>query len=255
RRPPGSGASGTHLACSPGSADLRTPRARRRSLATADGGRAHELHGKVEPVAAEQDLAQERLIRVLRQVPAFVAVLRGPDHVFEVANPEYQKLIDHREAIGRPVREVLPEIEHHGFIELLDRVYRTGVPYVGTEQPILMSVPGAPAQKRYLNLVYQPDIAHSGEIVGVIVHGVDVTEQGEARRTAERQAEELQAQATRLEEAQSNLEAAYQRLAAASSDAEDARARLEAVIQQMPSGVVIADATDGRLLLANQQVE
>ena len=55
-----------------------------------------------------------------------MAVLRGPDHVFELANAAYFKLIGGRDIIGKPIAEVLPEVRQQSFIELLDRVLDDG---------------------------------------------------------------------------------------------------------------------------------
>jgi hypothetical protein len=73
----------------------------------------------------------------LMQVAGIVAVLRGPLHVFELANHEYMKLVGpERMIIGKSVREALPEVAGQGFFELLDEVYRTGKPYVGNHVPL-----------------------------------------------------------------------------------------------------------------------
>src|SRR5688572_14453123 len=53
---------------------------------------------------------RERLAVVFRQAPAFLAVLRGPEHVFELANDAYYRLIAHREVVGRRLVDALPEV-------------------------------------------------------------------------------------------------------------------------------------------------
>ena len=60
-----------------------------------------------------------------------IALLRGPDHVYELANPDYLALVSHRPVLGRPVREALPELAGQGIFELLDEVQRTQRPHVG----------------------------------------------------------------------------------------------------------------------------
>ena len=60
-----------------------------------------------------------------------MAILRGPTHVFERVNDHYYQLVGHRELLGKPVREGLPEIAGQGFFELLDQVYATGEAFVG----------------------------------------------------------------------------------------------------------------------------
>src|SRR3954465_7428230 len=87
----------------------------------------------------------ERLRRLFDHAPGFMAVLRGPDHVYELTNASYLKLVGHRDLVGRPVREALPEVEGQGLFELLDDVYRSGEAYTGRAVAIgLQRTPGAP---------------------------------------------------------------------------------------------------------------
>jgi signal transduction histidine kinase len=119
----------------------------------------------------------ERLSDLFEQAPAFFAVMRGQDHVFEMVNRSYQQLIGHRSVLGRTLREAVPEAEEQGFLALLDGVYQTGTPYVGRGTPIhLARSSDHPLELRYLDFVYEPKREPDGSISGVIVLGVDVTE-------------------------------------------------------------------------------
>ncbi len=130
-------------------------------------------------VIAEQALRSERsrLLDLFQQAPAFLAVLRGPEHVFSLYNPPYQELIGQRNAIGKPVAEAVPEARAQGFIEVLDRVYQTGESFTAHTYPIdLQRSPGGPLERRYLDFVYQAIREADNSISGIIVLGVDVTE-------------------------------------------------------------------------------
>ncbi len=117
------------------------------------------------------------------QAPAFIAVLHGPDHVFEYVNRSYLQLVGFRHVLGAPVREALPEVEGQGFFELLDRVRDTGEPFVGTELPIsLQREPGAPPEERYVDFVYQPLRGPDGSTSGILAQGVDATDRVLAHR-------------------------------------------------------------------------
>lgn len=132
-----------------------------------------------------------RLSSVFMQAPAFIATVQGPDHVFEMANPAYHQLVGDRQLVGRSVRQVFPELRDQGFFELLDEVLRTGVPFVGTEMPILLQLtPEGPPEERFIDFVYQPMFGTAGEAVGIFCHGVDVTHQVRARNTVEHLAAE-----------------------------------------------------------------
>lgn len=132
-----------------------------------------------ETVSARQLLQQEteRLADLFNQAPAFFAVLNGPRHVFEFTNPHYQNLIGIRDFVGKTVSEAVPEAEEQGFIALLDHVYQTGEPFIGRGTPIrLARAPARALELRYLDFVYQPRRDSHGDINGIIVLGVDVTE-------------------------------------------------------------------------------
>ena len=179
---------------------------------------------------AERDL----LTGVFELAPSFFAVLRGPDHVFELANPAYYRLIGHREVLGRPVREALPEVAGQGFFELLDEVYTTGEPFVGNELVVrLPASPGGPLERRYLNLVYQAMRAPGGEITGVLATGIEVTQLVEARQVVERSLVETER-------------------VAAERDAE--RRQLRTVLEQAPLAVAIIGPA-GEIRFANATFE
>ena len=156
----------------------------------------------------EVALQRERLATVFQQAPAFIATLRGPDHVFEMANDGYRKLVSGRDVVGLSVREALPEVVEQGFIEVLDRVFHTGEPFIGDEVPILLRGPGAGMEERFLNFVYQPMRNADGEVEGVLVHGVDITDMVRAQHTLADQARELETRAREAEEARAQAETA-----------------------------------------------
>ncbi len=145
---------------------------------------------RAESEAAQARAAAERAERQLREVfdqaPAFLAVVRGPNHVFEYMNDAYLDLIGRRDVVGKPVHEALPEVREQGFIDLLDNVYTTGEPFVGREIPIGFASDSATQRIVYVDFVYQALRSPTGEIAGVVAHGSDVTAAVLARRDVER---------------------------------------------------------------------
>jgi PAS domain S-box-containing protein len=136
-----------------------------------------------ERVMAERELQgqQARLQEMFEQAPGMMAMLRGPEHVFEMANPAYCRLVGEREIIGKPVRDALPEVERQGFIEILDRVYRSGEAFVGSGIHIgLQRTRGAAEEDRVLDFVFQPVTDINGNVGGIFVEGQDVTERARA---------------------------------------------------------------------------
>ena len=119
----------------------------------------------------------ERLARMFRQAPSFIALLREPGHIYEFANDAYQRLVGDRVVIGRSVAEALPEVVEQGFVALLDEVVASGKPYAGETVPIRFDggVDGAPVD-RLLNFIYQPIVEDDGRVTAIFVEGADVTE-------------------------------------------------------------------------------
>ena len=127
-----------------------------------------------------------RLELLFEQAPGFITTTRGPDHIFETANSSYRRLLGNRDLIGLSVRQAVPEVNGHDFINLLDEVYRTGEPFVGRRMPLdLQPDPAQPSVRSYLDFIYQAIKEPDGSISGIFVEGQDVTDHV--------QAEELQA--------------------------------------------------------------
>ncbi|MBC8142548.1 MAG: SpoIIE family protein phosphatase, partial [Armatimonadetes bacterium] len=160
-------------------------------------GKVEQLLGVSRDITEQRDAEQAllqreqreqaRLTDIFKRVPAFMATLRGSDHVFEMANPSYHQIVGHRDILGKPVAEALPEIVDQGFIVLLDNVYRTGEPYIGTDMPIMLQVaPDAPPTELFLDFVYQPLHDEQGKVSGILIHGADMTERKRWERERER---------------------------------------------------------------------
>ena len=120
----------------------------------------------------------DRLAALFEQAPSLMAVMRGPAHIFDITNAAYLQLIGHRDVIGRPVRDALPDIEGQGSFELLDKVYSSGNAFVGIALPAtIQRQPDAPPEERFLDLIYQPIRDDAGATVGIFVQGHDITDQ------------------------------------------------------------------------------
>ncbi|WP_201839160.1 PAS domain-containing protein [Microvirga zambiensis] len=135
-------------------------------------------------VMAERRLAAEtgRQRRLFEQAPGFVAVLTSPGHRFEFVNQAYRRLFGDRDFIGKTVREAFPELGGQGFFERLDQVYTSGERFVAHHLPIrLRRSPGAAAEERFLDFIYEPVRDEDGQVTGIFCEGHDVTEAHLAR--------------------------------------------------------------------------
>lgn len=125
-----------------------------------------------EQVAAEH----RRLTTMFNQAPGFMALLKGPNHVFDLANPAYCTLIGNRDLIGRTVADALPDAGQQGYVALLDQVFQSGRPHSERAARYAMQVdPEAPVEERFLDFVFQPVLDDTGTVTGIFIEGSDVT--------------------------------------------------------------------------------
>jgi PAS domain S-box-containing protein len=162
-----------------------------------------EIAAERERLFNEAESERERIEQVFRHAPSFMAVLRGPDHIFEKVNDRYIELIGGRHVLGLPVREALPEVVAQGYCELLDQVYESGEPYVAADKSVTLRNPTG-TTLRILQFVYQPLFGPSGKVSGIIVQGTDLTERRQEQERLARITVESEWQRRMYETALSN---------------------------------------------------
>jgi PAS domain S-box-containing protein len=132
------------------------------------------------------EIERQRFIDLYLQAPSCMGILKGPNHVFEMANPLYLKLIDKTDIIGKTVKEVLPELEAQGIFEFLDTVYQTGETFSANEMLVKFDFHGnGKLVDTYLNFIYQAHRNIDGAVDGILFFAIDVTEQVLSRKKIE----------------------------------------------------------------------
>lgn len=131
----------------------------------------------------------QSLRRLFDEAPGFMAVLRGPDYVYELVNRAYEALVGRSGLVGRSLRRALPHVDGRSYVDLLDQVRVTGRAFVGRAMPAhVLDADGAPAE-RYVDLVFQPIVDEAGgEITRIFVQGADVTDREHALRSLREEA-------------------------------------------------------------------
>ncbi len=127
-----------------------------------------------------------RLEETFAQAPVAVVVFRGRDFVVELANPLYRKILGGRELVGRPFREVVPELGQYVW-DALTSVLDTGEPFVANDfhVPFDADLDGVP-EDHWFNVVYNPFRRQDGEVSGIVAVLTEVTAQVLARKELER---------------------------------------------------------------------
>ncbi|WP_161889873.1 PAS domain-containing protein [Pontibacter russatus] len=130
----------------------------------------------------QKDLQMEN---VLRLSPAHLCLLKGPSHICRYVTPGVYNLYGNRQYLGRTAREIWPELQRLGFQDLLDQVYQKGdTVQISEFKAEVDRYRNGRLQEAYFNFKYQP-LLENGEVEGILISAVEVTELVEAKRRAE----------------------------------------------------------------------
>jgi PAS domain S-box-containing protein len=134
------------------------------------------LYTEAEAAHADADLHRRRLRAMIEQAPLPMLMQRGPAHVIELANPKWLELFP-AAAPGAKFADAHRALAAAGVCAALDRVYATGE----TEELRELSLPGP----LWFSATIAPARESDGVVSGVLIAGVDVTEQVHARHRIE----------------------------------------------------------------------
>src|SRR5207244_4986434 len=89
--------------------------------------------------------------------------------------------------LKKRVRKNLPDKKDQCFFDLLKQVYRSELPFVGTEMKVKLDrVASGLPEEAFFNFIYQPVRNAAGAVEAIFVHAVEVTDHVLARRTMEK---------------------------------------------------------------------
>jgi PAS domain S-box-containing protein len=136
----------------------------------------------------EQSLkeSEQNLRNVILQAPVAMCILRGPQHVIEIANDRMFELWgkDLEEVIAKPMFEGVPESKDQGFEALLANVYKTGETYKANGVPVTLQRKSG-IEIVYVDFVIEAFREADGSISGIMAVAIEVTEQVLSRQKIE----------------------------------------------------------------------
>ncbi|MEO7120590.1 MAG: PAS domain S-box protein, partial [Ginsengibacter sp.] len=148
-------------------------------------------------VKAEKKIveSEKNLRSMILQAPVSIAIFRGREHVVEIANGRALELWGRKEheVIGKQILNAMPELEQQEIRTLLDNVYKSGTTFSATELPVTIKKDGINEETIYVNFSYEPLYDFEGTVNGIMVIGVDVTDQVFARKKIELSEQRLRA--------------------------------------------------------------
>ncbi|MBO0950361.1 PAS domain S-box protein [Fibrella forsythiae] len=138
--------------------------------------------------------SETKLRAILDNARAAIGVYVGPDMIIENHNQVFIDILGKGPGIaGKPLREVLPELETEGqpFLAILDEVYTTGIAYT-TSGTLVKIFRRGELTNNYYNFSYTPVFDPAGNPYEIVVVAIDVTEQIRVRHALEEKEATLQ---------------------------------------------------------------
>jgi two-component system CheB/CheR fusion protein len=130
--------------------------------------------------------SDKRYNMMLMNSPFTFAVLKGKDLIIDLANDQIKEVWGLGNDIeGKSLLEIMPELKDTTFIDLLDKVRTTGIPFHGIEVESPKNMHGNIKEEYFFNFVFQPYMETDQTISGITIIGNEVTEQVLAKRKIE----------------------------------------------------------------------
>ena len=225
------------------------------------GGRVYGLHQMAMDVT-EQVLTRKKveqseamLRNIIIKAPVAMCILRGHEFVVDIANDLMFRLWgkEREQLQGQPIFQGLPEVQHQGFEEILDRVYVTGESFSAEAVPISLPREGS-IETVFITFLYEAYREADQKISGVFAVATDVTEQVKARQRVE----ELVNERTReLAESNKNLKRSNDELAQfayiASHDLQEPARKITTFTEMLQKNLTNVDPRSKNLLTKVEQ--
>ncbi|GHE44679.1 PAS domain-containing sensor histidine kinase [Sphingobacterium griseoflavum] len=131
--------------------------------------------------------SREHVRTIIEQAPVGIAMLKGPRHIIEIANPAILHIWgrSENEVLGKPHELARPELAGQPVYNWLDQVYATGKRKTNKEFTVNLYHQGG-AREAIVNSIYQPIFSSTGDVTGVLVILEEITEQVIERRKNEK---------------------------------------------------------------------
>ena len=135
--------------------------------------------------------SEARLRSVIQASPAAIGLFVGRDLVVEMPNQAFINIVGKGpDVVGKPLREVMPELESQEYLQILDDVFTSGKMYqsFGTQVNIVQH---GVMTNNFYNISYTPLFDSEGKVYAILDIAIDVTESLLARQKIEESQLEL----------------------------------------------------------------
>lgn len=135
-----------------------------------------KLENKILNLLESEKEARHHLEDMFEEAPSAIALTEGENHEFRFANNQYKELVHNSDLMGKALADALPDIALQGALEVMDRVFETGIQESESENKIVLLINDIPVT-RYVNYICKPLFDENDEVYGILYEAIDVTEQ------------------------------------------------------------------------------
>jgi PAS domain S-box-containing protein len=119
--------------------------------------------------------SEGKLRSVIDNAPAAIGVFSGRDLIVEMPNQSFIDIVGKGpDIVGKPLREIMPELENQPFLQILDDVYTSGIMYQGFGRQVNIVKQGVMTHHFY-DITYSPLYNDQGEVYAILDIATDVT--------------------------------------------------------------------------------
>lgn len=136
----------------------------------------------LEKARKDIESEQQKFRTIFADSSASMAVLRGPDFIYEIANKSYLELFSNRDLIEKSFTVALPELIGTVYPQHAKSVFETGVSYVEREaRAFLKRTDVGVLEERFFDQTYSRMSDQENKPYGVFIHAQEVTDRVRAR--------------------------------------------------------------------------
>ncbi len=135
-------------------------------------------------IIAEAENTQKNWHDIFMQTPIPMAIMKGPNHIFSLANSSYLKLVG-KEVFNKSFLDVFNNYNSEKIIPILDIVFHRGESITSKETSFNVKNLKGHFSELIVNIEYHPFRDDLGETIGVMVIIHNITDQVLARRKVE----------------------------------------------------------------------
>lgn len=129
------------------------------------------------------EMERQKFETLFHSAPAAMAILKGPNFIFERVNTEFSTIFHDRELLGHPLSSAIPEFSSRpDLLEKMKDVFNSGVTYSVKEMKSILSNDGPHSILQYVDITYKRMNSSDGLPYGIYIFATNVTEKVNARK-------------------------------------------------------------------------